>query len=107
VDVERVMGDEIDNLKAVIEKKDSTILKKNRKLEVLRQQQTELDEKLKEAQMDNTQNQTMIAYLTETKEGLTKQLKDGQDELQKLQEDKQTYKNTVDFIVSLRTRRIL
>jgi len=104
VNVERVMGDEIDNLKAVIEKKDSKILKKNRKLEDLRQEQTKLDQELKEAQLGNTQNQTMIAYLTETKEGLTKKLKDGQDELQKLQEDKQTYKNTVDFIVSLRTR---
>ena len=98
------MGAEIDHLKTDIEKKENAIVEKDKALDVLRQQNRELDERLKEAQQDISQNQTLIAYLTETKDGLTKQLKDGQDELQKLQEDKQTYKNTVDFIVSLRTQ---
>ena len=100
VDVERLMGDEIDHLKTDIERKDNEISEKNKALNVLQRQQTELDEQLKEAQQDITQNQTLIAYLKDSKEGLTKQLKQGQDELLKLKEDKQTYKNTVDFIVS-------
>jgi len=104
VDVERLMGDEIDHLKSDIERKDNEILEKNKAMEVLQMRLTEFDEKLKEAQQDITQNQTLIAYLKDSKEGLTKQLKQGQDELQKLKEDKQTYKNTVDFIVSSKSR---
>ena len=98
------MGAEIVHLKTDIEKKENAIIEKDKALDVLRQQYTELDERLKEAQQDISQNRTLIACLTETKDGLTKQLKDGQDELQRLQEDKQTYKNTIDFIVSLRTQ---
>jgi len=75
VDVERVMGVEIDNLKAVLVKKDSKILKKNRKLEVLRHQQTELDERLKEAQLDNTQNLTMICISDRNKGRINKTIK--------------------------------
>jgi len=103
VDVERLMGDEIDHLKSDIARKDNEILEKNKALDALQWKLTELDEKLEEAQRDITQNQTLIAYLKDIKEGLTKQLKQGQDEMQKLKEDKQTYKNTVDFIVSTKT----
>jgi len=103
VDLERLMGDEIDHLKSDIERKDNEILEKNKALDALQWKLTELDEKLEEAQRDITQNQTLIAYLKDIKEGLTKQLKQGQDEMQKLKEDKQTYKNTLDFIVSTKT----
>jgi len=104
VDVERLMGDEIDQLKSDIERKDNEILEKNKALDDLQRQQSELDEKLKEAQQDITQNQTLIAYLNESKQGLTKQLKQCQDELEKLKADKKTFKNTVDFLVSSKSR---
>ena len=98
LDVERLLGTEIDNLRAQLEKKDKEIRGKAIALKDLQNQHTELDAKLKVAQQDA--NVDLINHLKETKEGLVQKLKHGQDELKTLKEDKATYKNTVDFIVS-------
>jgi len=98
VNIECLLGTEIDNLRAQIEKKENEILEKDKKLDELQVQQTELDEQLKAAQLNS--NEDLINLLKETKEGLVQKLKHGQDELKTLKEDKTTYKNTVDFIVT-------
>jgi len=92
------LGPEIDNLRAQIVKKDNEILEKDKKLVELQEQQTELDEQLTVAQLNS--NEDLINLLKETKEGLVQKLKHGKDELKTLKEDKATYKNTVDFIVT-------
>jgi len=58
-----------------------------------------LDEQLRVAQHDSSQDQTLLSCLNESMAGLKQQVKRGNDELQAMKEDKQTYKNTLDLIV--------
>ena len=76
------------------------ISEKNKSLDKLQGKLTEVDMKLNVAQQNASLHHTEINYLKEIKEGLVQKLKNGQDELQTLKEDKATYKQTVDFIVT-------
>ena len=100
VDLELLLGTEIDNLRAQIQKKDTEIVEKGISFNELQRQYTEIDEQLRDAKQDHAE----INYLKETKERLVQKLKTHQDELQTLKEDKATYKNTLDFIVTRDSR---
>ena len=98
-DNERLLGEEFDKLKDEIERKEYKIIEKDKEIHELQRRYAELDEQLKVAQHDSSQNKTLINCLTESMAGLKQQVKRGNDELQTMKEDKKTYKNTLDFIV--------
>jgi len=77
----------MDRLIVEIERKEHEISEKDRAL-------GELEEQLKQAQQHDEHNVSLINLLHESRYGLAEHLKHGQDELQAIKDDKQTYKET-------------
>ena len=102
--VELLLDAEMNRLNVEIERKDHEIREKDRALNDLRERQAELDEQLTQSQQNDEHNVSLINLLHKSRNGLAKQLKLGQDELQSMKEDKQTYKDTLDFIVTKDSR---
>ena len=92
-------------LGVLIDRLQNEITEKGEALRELQRQHDKLDEKLKVAQYDATQNQGVIEQLNESKAALVKQFRKGQKELQSLKDDKETFKSAVEFIVNNDSRQ--